>query len=135
MNILSKLTLLCCLSVSSFAFSQLDSVAVNASFVYSTVFEESGDSLQMKSIQVAAWVNDFDFLGEIIVASYDLEFDTPFSLIKLSKAEIEAQGLHTNNTITVPIDYVEEGRSYRITVLARNFQGLNIPMVETTVLF
>ena len=82
-----------------------------------------------------AWVNDFDFLGEIIIAAYDLEFDTPFAMIKLSKDEIETQGLHTNNTITIPIDFVEEGRSYRVTVLARNFQGLNIPMVETTVLF
>ncbi len=133
MNFLSKLTTLGYLFIGLPLFSQLDSITIDATFEYSTAIDELGDTLQSKSIRVDTWVNDFDFFGEITLTVYELSSDVPFVISRFSKDEVVSQNLYADNVISVPIQFVEEGKSYRITSLVRNDEGLNIPMAETIV--
>lgn len=112
-------------------FSQLDSISLTSSFIYENVEGYEGDSINQKIIKTETWVNDFDFFGEILIMIYDLENDYPVDQIKYTKQEIIDGGLILNNVITIKSYTAEEERSYKIVSNVRNFQGNNLPLVET----
>ncbi len=113
--------------LNSSAISQLDSVSVNAYYTYLN----QGDSLNVKTIRTETWVNDFDFFGEIVITVYENETNYPIHRVKHNKEFIDANDLYSNGLIKIDLFHgLEEGRSYRVDVLVRNYQGMHYPIIS-----
>lgn len=113
------------------ADSQLDSISVNAYFDMVNLPTEEGDSIFLKIIRTETWVNDFDFFGEIIVTAYDEQTGYPVNKVKNILQSVVDNGLNNAGVITVELlGGIEEGRSYRVDVLVRNYQGMNLPITS-----
>lgn len=114
------------------AVSQLDSVSVNAHFEMVNIQTEGGDSLTVKIIRAETWINDFDFFGEIIVTAYDEVSGFPVDKVKHTVQSITENELYNSGIITVDLYRgLEEGRSYRLEVIVRDYQGMNLPVAST----
>ncbi len=130
---MKKLSFLFLFLISCFpAFCQLDSISVSAHFEMVDVQTEEGDSLSVQIIRTETWVNDFDFFGEIIVTAYDEQTGYPVNKVKHTLQSVLDNGLNNAGIITVDLlGGIEQGRSYRVDVLVRNYQGMNLPIVST----
>ena len=118
--------------LSGTTFSQLDSVSIsNINFtqeIYVDSVTNVSDTVDVMNVDV--YVNDTDFLGEIVVTVLDPSTDYPLAKQKLTKQEAIDEGLLTGNNIQVSLDYLTSPESYRIELIVRNYQGANLPMVS-----
>jgi len=111
-------------------FAQLDSVQVQVSFQSHTV--QAGDStLQVEMLQAKVWVNDFDFLGQVMVSVYDQATNTPLARVKYTAAEITAQNLLVNGWVTVDLLPLQGNVAVRVESQLTNFVGAYLAPVET----
>ncbi len=122
------------LSIVVFCFSflancQLDSVNVDVIFELpvNVVYEDSNAQV----MKVKVWVNDIDFLGELIIDVLDTETESPLAKVKLSKQEILNQNLLENNWIIILVGVLDSSQNYSVKTLVRNFQYLDLPQVTT----
>lgn len=118
-----------------YSSAQLDSASVHIDFETVTAQLEGSDSIvTVKVIKTETWVNDFDFLGEIIVTAYDEETDYPVHRIKHTTQSIIDNNLYNSGIITINIQHgIEEERTYRVDVIVRDYQGMNYPIISKTV--
>lgn len=134
MKLLTNLISIIVLSILSFSsFSQLDSVSVNSSFSYVTV-QDVDTTFQQKIITSEISISDFDFLGDIVVTFYDLETNYPIDKQKYSRQELIDLGKWNQGIATIRTSFVEENRSYKVEVIASNFQGLYLNTIYSTLL-
>lgn len=129
---------LCLLILAFVPFSstaQLDSASVNAYFETTTAQLEGYDStVTVKVIKTETWVNDFDFFGEIIVTVYDEETGYPVQKIKHTAQSILDNNLLNSGIIVINLQSgIEEGKTYRVDVIVRDYQGMNYPIISKTV--
>jgi hypothetical protein len=118
-----------CLLVSTFSYSQLDSVNVTTVFV---PYNNPSDSTQTGDmLKVKVWVNDLDFLGQVIVDVIDTPSDYPLSRIKYTKAQIVAEGLVQNGWIVIETGLFDPAGQYTIRTSVKNYQLLDLPIVTT----
>ncbi len=111
-------------------FSQLDSISVSPAFEYVEI--QDGDStFQQKTISAQISIHDFDFLGSLLVTFYDVETNYPVDKQKYTRQELIDSELWNQGTAKISTYYVEENKSYRIEVIASNFQGLYLETVVT----
>lgn len=120
---------------SFFSSSQLDSASVNAYFETTTAHLEGLDStVTIKVIKTETWVNDFDFFGEIVVTAYDEETGYPVHKIKHTTQSILDNNLRNSGIIAINLQHgIEEGKTYRVEVIVRDYQGMNYPIISKTV--
>lgn len=124
------------LTISFFDFGQLDSISVTAyyGFIELPVTNNSDSTITVKAIKTETWVNDFDFFGEIIVTAYDQETNYPVHKVKHTLQSINDNSLYESGLIKVEVFHgLEEGRKYRVDVLVRDYQGMNLP-IKTKIL-
>ncbi len=135
---MKKLLYYCLLLLALFPFfssAQLDSASVNAYFEMADARIEGVDStVTLKIIKTETWVNDFDFFGEIIVTAYDEETGYPVHKIKHTAQSIIANNLHNSGIIAINIQHgIEEGKTYRVDVIVRDYHGMNYPIISKTI--
>jgi hypothetical protein len=112
------------LSCGSFVFSQLDSVQVQVAFENQAITPEPGDSaIQIQMLQTRIWVNDIDFLGQVMVSVYDQTTDTPLARIKYSAAEIQSQELMANGWITLNTVALQGQLALRVVTQLKDVNG------------
>jgi hypothetical protein len=104
------------------AFAQLDSVQVTVSFDPQTITTEDS-TIQVQMLQAQVWVNDFDFLGQVMISVYDQTTNTPLARVKYTAAEITAQNLLANGWITVDLGVLQGNVSVRVETQLTNFTG------------
>jgi len=122
-NLLTLLFLICGFS----AFSQLDSVQVNVSFEDQIILPEGADSaLHVQMLQTKIWVNDIDFLGQVMVSVYDQATDTPLARVKYNSAEIQAQELLADGWITLNTVALQGAVAVRVVTQLTNFTGAHL---------
>jgi hypothetical protein len=114
------------------AFAQLDPVQVNVSFDPQTLVDEFSDStFQIQMLQAKIRVNDFDFLGQVMISVYDQATDTPLARVKYTVAEITAQGLLSNGWITLNLGALQGNVAVRVDTQLTNFVGAYLAPVVT----
>lgn len=103
---------------------QLDSVQVQLNYV-------SGEPLDATNqiFQVKVWVNDIDFLGEVIVDVLDQSTETPLSRVKKTKDQILSEQLFIDGWIILNIGMLDSQTSYIVKTTARNYQLLDLPQI------
>lgn len=116
------------------AEAQLDSVSVsNVSFsqeVISDSLTNITDTVDIMAVDV--YIDDIDFMGEVLVTVYDLENNFPLSFVKHTKAELLSYSLINGSVATLELLGLEPTvNSYKIDVQVRNFQGANFSLVST----
>jgi hypothetical protein len=109
--------------------AQLDSVNVTASFESESVIID-GVTMSINDISVETWVNDFDFLGSIAISVFNTDDESLIDLKKYTKAQLLAENLFSNGTITTKVVNVDSSASYRIEVGITNYQGLYLAPQE-----
>lgn len=134
-NAFSRLSLfLGFILLSSGAFAQLDSVSVsNVSFTQELTTDSlngSVDTLNIMNVEI--YIDDIDFMGEVIVMVYDQTNGFPLQIVKHTKSELDNLGLITNATAKMEVAGLSpETNSYKIDVQVRDFYGGNLPVVST----
>lgn len=115
------------------SYCQLDSAFLNAYFETIEVQVDGKDPLSIKVIRTETWVNDFDFFGEIIVTAYDEQTGNPVDKAKHTLQSVIDNNLYHSGVIQIDLYRgIDNGRSYRIEAVVRNYQGLNLPIVSKT---
>ncbi|XOV67608.1 MAG: hypothetical protein ACFHU9_00270 [Fluviicola sp.] len=115
------------------AFAQLDSVSVTLSFTQESSLDstQTNDTIDVMNVEV--YLDDIDFFSEVIVSVYDLSSGHPIAQIKSTKAELIALNSLSGSVATIEFpEFAPITGSYRVDVLARNFQGGNLPIVSET---
>jgi hypothetical protein len=115
------------------ASAQLDSAAI-VSVVESTISTSDSLGYQMSSIEVQIFVNDFDFLGEIVITVVESESGYPLGMIKKSKVEIEQNNGFNSQTgvvsLALEVYNTQNGKNLRAVV--RNYQGASLPYLDSS---
>jgi hypothetical protein len=112
------------------AFAQLDSVQVNVSFDLQTITTQDS-TLQVQMLQAKVWVNDFDFLGQVMVSVYDQATNTPLARVKYTAAEITAQNLLANGWITLNLGALQGNVAVRVETQVTSFTGAyHMPVIH-----
>jgi hypothetical protein len=112
------------------SFGQLDSVNVTTNFIIEnnpTDSISSGDIMQVK-----VWVNDIDFLGQIIIDVIETSSNYPIVKVKYSVTEILNQNLVIDGWIVFDIGFFDPNSEYIIKTSVQNFQFLDLPQVIIT---
>lgn len=108
-------------------FAQLDSASVTLNI---TTAPDPDDSLStMDVIEVEVYLDDIDFVGEVLVTMYEGGTDYPLMMQKFTKQQAIDNGLLSGDTITVPLYDIDSAEFYRIETQVRNYQGANLPMI------
>lgn len=122
-----------CGLMSSFGFSQLDSVSVSVSFSLHTD-STFIDSLSAPSdfMTVDVWVNDPALVGGIMVSVYELQSGQPMARVNLSSSELQIASSLSGNTYSIPIGYLNSTLGYDVKINVQNFQLFYLPEVSVT---
>lgn len=111
-------------------FAQLDSVSVSSVTFSQEIVTDSitsiTDTLDVMNIDV--YIDDIDFMGEVIITVYETSTNFPVGKVKLMKLEAIETGVISGSNITVSL-YLDSTESYTGEILVRNFQGANTPLV------
>lgn len=116
-------------------FGQLDTATiVSVDDVVINLTDSTGSVYQDTVLQVEIFVNDFDFFGELIVTIKDQPTQYPLLMVKKTKADIVASGSYnaTNERITLQLPLYDFTNPLDIQVVVRNYQGANLPLLNTT---
>ncbi len=126
--------LICNISLLVLPFSgntQLDSVSVELQSENYQYLNELNDSTIGTCIKVDTWINDFDFFGEILITAYDIETNFPVDMNKFTKSQVISKEMLNENVITTRVcNSIESGRTYRIDVQVRDYQGMNFALKQ-----
>lgn len=128
------LLLLGIIFIGSGAKAQLDSVSVSSVTASDTIIVDSltSTSDSLTNLDVEVYMDDIDFMGEVIVVVYDDGADYPLAMIKHTKAELESYGSISGSIATIEfVALPDASTQYRVEIQARNFQGGNLPIVST----
>jgi len=108
--------------LSNFSYSQLDSVSVSISFeADSSVVIDTLFSSEIMKADI--WVNDTDFVGQVMVSVYDLQSHVPVSRVKFSRQQLISEGyILDENTISFPAGYLSASGQYSIDFELLDFQ-------------
>jgi len=121
------------LLLGSGAFAQLDSVSVTLSFSQEASLDSTQTIDSIDVLNVEIFLDDIDFFGEVLVVVYDLSSGHPIAQIKSTKVELQTLSAISGSIATIEFPgFTPVVGSYRIDVLARNFQGGNLPIVSET---
>lgn len=113
-------------------FSQLDSVQVNVTFETQTFTPAASDSvLQVQMLQTKIWVNDLDFLGQVMVSVYDQATNTPLARVKYTATEIQTQGLVSGGWIVLNTVALQGQIAVRVVTQLTGFTGAYLAPVVT----
>ncbi len=121
------------LLIGSGAYAQLDSVSVSLSFTQEVSLDSTQTNDSTDILNVEVYLDDIDFLGEVLVTVYDLPSGQPLAQIKSTKAELISLNAISGFVATIEFaGFPPITGSYKVDVLARNFQGGNLPIVSET---
>jgi len=128
MNVMKKLLFLnFILLFSMVSYGQLDSAKIEKQFTYVNI---PGDSLNSGDmLQVKVWVNDYDFLGQVIIDVIDVESDFPLVKIKKTKAELLLTKEANTNWSIINVAVLDQTRSYTIKATVQNYQNYALPEI------
>lgn len=111
--------------------AQLDSVSVELQPENYQYLNELNDLTIGTCIKVDTRISDFDFFGEILITAYDIETNFPVDMIKFTKSQIISNEMLGENVITAKVcNSIESGRTYRIDVQVRDYQGMNLALKQ-----
>lgn len=129
---LCSVLLFCVLSFNTDA--QLDSANIDTVYLSpETVIDSLGFGDTLNILDIDVYVNDTDFLGEIVVGIYDQGSDFPMSMVKQSKAELQANQQIAGLVVSMRLlTAARPPQGYRIEVQVRNHQGGNLPLLIAT---
>ncbi|MCR9171961.1 MAG: hypothetical protein NXI10_05690 [bacterium] len=119
--------------LSSGVNAQLDTASVSSvSFAQETVTDSLTlvtDTLDIMNVEV--FMDDIDFLGEVLVTVYDQATGYPLQMVKQTKSELELNDLIIGSFAKIEIFGLEPNVGlYNIDVQVRNFQGGNLPLLS-----
>ncbi len=118
----------------SWSYAQLDSASiVSVDYIASAVTDSTGATVTDSTLQIEIYVNDFDFLGEVLLTITDSPSDYPLAKFRMDRAEIESSGLYddSSQTITFLFQGVYSANSLNIRAVISNYQGAYLPYLDT----
>lgn len=117
------------------SFGQLDSasiISINDVVINST--DSLGNTSQDTLIEIQVAINDFDFFGEIVTSFKDQASQYPLYMVKYTKQEIIELNAYnsTTNSILLRLPKFSQSGVIDIQIIVRNYQGANLPIINTT---
>lgn len=111
-------------------FAQLDSISASVLFTQEidTTFDITNND-PSDFMNISVWVNDVDFLGQVMISIFDSSSGIPMARFKLSIAELQEQGMLEGNIVRIPIGFMSSEGAYRVEVDVQNFQLAYLPKV------
>lgn len=122
--------ILFCGLLSSSSFSQLDSVSTSISFsleIDSTFIDSITVPADFMTVDV--WVNDPMLVGNVMISVYESQSGHPMARVNMNATTLAGYIVQNNNTLSIPIGFLDSNLSYDVRVLVQNFQLAYLPEI------
>ncbi len=115
------------------ASAQLDSAAI-VSVTETQIVDTADLEYPMSQISFEIFINDFDFLGEIVITVIENETGYPLGMVKKSKIDIEQNNSFNSQTgvVTISLEVYNTESIKNLRAVVRNYQGASLPYLDSS---